>query len=81
MANLGLDPAHTSEFHVANMLQQSCLLTNVATPPCTPHPASRLINFHVGAAGSWIRDDVALNQSDPDHINIIVDQLQTLVNH
>ena len=57
MANLGLDPVHASEFYVANMLQQSHLLTNVATPPHTPHPASCPINFHVGAAGSQIGAD------------------------
>ena len=81
MANPGLDPVHTSKFHMADMLQRSCLLTNTATPPCTPHLVSHPINFHVGAIGSQIGDDMALNQSNPDHVNIIMDQLQTLVNH
>ena len=81
MANPGLDPVHTGEFHVANMLQWSHLLTNVDTPPHTPHPASHPINFCIGATGSQIGDDMALNQSDPDHVNAIADQLQTLVDH
>ena len=78
MANLGLDPVHTSKFHMANMLQQSHLLTNTNTPPRTPHPASCPIDFHVRAEGSQIRDNMALDRSDPDHVNIIADQLQIL---
>ena len=81
MANLGLDPVHTGEFHMANMLQQSHLLTNTDTPPHTPHPVSHPINFCIGSEGSQIGDDMVLNQSNPDHINVIVDQLQTLVDH
>ena len=69
MANPGLDPVHAGEFHMANMLQQSHLLTNTATPPCTPHPTSCPINFHIGAAGSQIRDNMVLDRSNPDHIN------------
>ena len=80
MANLGLDPVHTGEFHMADVLQQSCLLTNTDTPPCT-HPVSHPINFCVRATGSQIGDSMELNRSDPDHINVIVDQLQTLVDH
>ena len=81
MANPGLDPVHASKFHMANMLQRSHLLTNADTPPRTPHPASCPIDFHIRAEGSQIRDNMALNQSDPDHVNIIVDQLQILVDH
>ena len=40
MANPGLDPVHAAEFHIANMLRQSCLLTGMDTPPHTPHLAS-----------------------------------------
>ena len=81
MANLGPDPVHTGKFHVANMLQWSHLLTNVDTPPRTPHPVSHPINFCIGAASSQIGDDMALNQSNPDHVNTVADQLQTLVDH
>ena len=81
MANPGLDPVCTSKFHVANMLQQSRLLTNADTPPCTPHPVPCLINFRVRATGSQIGDNMALDRSDPDHVNSVADQLQTLVDH
>ena len=59
MANPGLDPVHATEFHIADMLQRSCLLTGVDTPPHTPHPASHPINFHVGA----VRLQIAANMS------------------
>ena len=59
--SLGMDPVHTTKFHVADMLQQSCLLTSADTPPHTPHPASCLINYCVGAKGLQIRDDMAIN--------------------
>ena len=52
MANPGLDPVNAAEFHIANMLQRSCLLTGMETPPCIPHPASHPIDFRVGAIGS-----------------------------
>ena len=81
MANLGLDPIHASEFYMADMLQQSCLLTNVTTPPHTPHPASHLIDFCVRAVGLQIGANMSFNQNDPDHVNTITDQLQTLVDH
>ena len=81
MANPGLDPVNTTEFHVADMLQRSCLLTSVDTPPHTPHPASHLIDFHIGAVSSQIGVDMSFNQSNPDHVNTIADQLQTLVDH
>ena len=61
MANPGLDPVHAGEFHVANMLQRSHLLTNMATPLRTPHPVSRLINFRIRAIGSQIGDDMVLD--------------------
>ena len=53
MANPGLDPIHASKFYMADMLQWSRLLTNIATPPCTPHPVSRPIKFHVRADTSF----------------------------
>ena len=73
MANPGLDPVHTSEFHIADMLQQSCLLTTVATPPHTPHLASHLIDFHIGAVGSQIGANTSFDQNDLNHINTIAD--------
>ena len=79
MANPGLDPVNAAKFHVANMLQRSCLLTGADTPPHTPHPASHPINFCVGAIRSQIRADLSFNQNDPDHVNNTVDQLWTLV--
>ena len=57
MANLGLDPVNTTEFHVADMLQWSRLLTGMETPPRIPHPASRPIDFRVGAIGLQITTD------------------------
>ena len=82
MANPGMDPVHATKFHMANMLQRSCLLTSTNTPPCTPHLVSHLIDYHVRAEGSQIRDDMVINQGDPDHARIIVDRLWTLVvNH
>ena len=61
MANLGLDPVHTSEFYMANMLQRSRLLTSIATPPHTPHPMSHLIDFRIGAVGLQIGADTSFN--------------------
>ena len=81
MANLGLDPVNTTKFHVADMLQQSRLLTGADTPPHTPHPASCPIDFHVRAVGLQIRANTSFNHNDPDHVNTIADQLWTLVNH
>ena len=81
MANPGLDPVNAAEFHVADMLQWSRLLTSVDTPPHTPHPASHPIDFHVGAVGLQIGADMSFDQNNPDHIKTITDQLWTLVNH
>ena len=81
MANPRLDPVHASEFYMANMLQWSRLLTNVAMPPRTPHLVSHPINFHVGAIGSQIGANTSFDRHDPDHINTITDQLQALVDH
>ena len=81
MANPGLDPVHAGKFHVADMLQRSCLLTTVATPPRTPHLASSLIDFCVRAIGSQIGADTSFNRNNPDHVDTIADQLQTLVDH
>ena len=78
MANLGLDPVNAAEFHVANMLQQSRLLTSTETPPRIPHPASRPIDFHVGAIRSQIATDTSFDPTDPDHVNNTADQLWTL---
>ena len=61
MANLGLDLVRTVEFHMANMLQRSRLLTSTDTPPHTPHPASCPINFHIRAVGSQIRVDMSFD--------------------
>ena len=79
MANPGLDPVHTAEFHIANMLQRSHLLTGTDTPPHTPHPASRSINFRVGAVGSQIAANTSFDPTDPDHVNNATDHLQMLV--
>ena len=73
MANPGLDPVHAAEFHVADMLQWSRLLTSADTPPHTPHLASRPINFRIGAVGSQIRVDLSFDQSTPDHVNTLAD--------
>ena len=79
MANPGLDPVNTAEFHVADMLQRSRLLTGTETPPCIPHPASCPINFRVGAIRSQIVTDTLFDPTDPDHVNNAADQLQTLL--
>ena len=78
MANLGLDPVNAAEFHVADMLQQSRLLTSTETPPHIPHPASHPIDFHVGAIGLQIATDTSFDPTDPDHVNNAADQLRTL---
>ena len=74
MANPGLDPVNATEFHVANMLQQSHLLTSTETPRI-PHPASHPIDFRVGAIGSQITTDTLFDPADPDHVNNTMDQL------
>ena len=61
MANLGLNPVHAAKFHMADMLQQSFLLTSADTPPHTPHPASCSIDFRVGAVGLQIGVDTSFN--------------------
>ena len=78
MANPGLDPVNTAEFHMADMLQRSCLLTGTETPPRIPHPASRPIDFHIGAIRSQIATDTSFDPANPDHVNNAADQLQTL---
>ena len=78
MANPGLDPVNTTEFHVANMLQRSRLLTGTETPPHIPHLVSHPIDFCVGAIGSQIVTDTSFDPADPDHINNAVDQLRML---
>ena len=78
MANPGLDPVNAAEFHIADMLQQSHLLTGTETPPCIPHLASRLIDFRVGAIGLQIATNMSFDPADPDHINNAMDQLRTL---
>ena len=78
MANPGLDPVHAAEFHVADMLQRSRLLTGTETPPRIPHPASRPIDFRVGAIGSQITINTSFDPADPDHVNNVADQLRTL---
>ena len=80
MANPGLNPVNATKFHIANMLQRSRLLTGTETPPRIPHPASRPIDFHVGAIGSQIVTNTSFDPADPDHVNNAVDQLRTLVN-
>ena len=80
MANPGLDPVQAAEFHVADMLQQSHRLTGTETPPHIPHPASHPINFHVRAIRSQITANTSFDQADPDHVNSVTDQLQTLGN-
>ena len=79
MANLGLDPVNAAEFHVADMLQWSHLLTGTETPPCIPHPASRPIDFRVGAIGLQIVTDTSFDPTDPDHVNNAADQLWMLL--
>ena len=78
MANPGLDPVNAAEFHVADMLQRSRLLTSTETPPCIPHSASHPIDFRVRAIGSQIATDTSFNPADPDHVNNTADQLQML---
>ena len=78
MANPGLDPVNAAEFHMADMLQRSRLLTGTETPPRIPHPASRPIDFRVGAIGSQIATDTSFDPTDPDHVNNAADQLRTL---
>ena len=78
MANPGLDPVNAIEFHVADMLQWSHLLTGMETPLRIPHPASRPIDFHIRAIGSQIITDTSFDPADPDHINNTADQLRTL---
>ena len=79
MANPGLDPVDAAEFHVADMLQRSHLLTGTETPPRIPHLASHPINFRVGAIGLQIATDTSFNPTNPDHVNNTADQLQTLL--
>ena len=79
MSNPGLDPVNAAEFHVADMLQQSHLLTGMETPPHIPHLASHPIDFRIGAIGSQIAADTSFNRANPDHINSTTNQLQTLV--
>ena len=78
MANPGLDPVNTTKFHMADMLQQSRLLTGTETPPRIPHPASRPIDFCVRAIGLQITTNMSFDPVDPDHINNTMDQLRTL---
>ena len=61
MANPGMDPVHAAKYHVADVLQQSCLLTAEDTPLCTPHPVSHPINYHIRAGGSLIRDNMVID--------------------
>ena len=79
MANPGLDPVDTTKFHMADMLQQSRLLTSTETPPHIPHPASRPIDFRARAIGSQITTDTSFNPANPDHVNNTADQSQTLL--
>ena len=81
MANPGMDPVHITEYHITNMLQWSHLLISTDTPLSTPHPASCLINYCVRAEGSQIGDGMVIDQSDPDHTRVIMDQLRTLADH
>ena len=81
MANLGLDPVQATKFHVADMLQWSRLLSSMDSPRHTTHPASRLINYRVGAIGSQSGVDSSFNRSDPDHVHTVANQLWTLVEH
>ena len=73
MANPGLDPVQATEFHMADMLQRSRLLSSVDSPQHTPHPASRPIDFHVGAVSSQIGVNMSFDQSDLDHVNTVAD--------
>ena len=78
MANPGLDPVNAAEFHVADMLQRSRLLTGTEAPPRIPHPASRPIDFRIRAIGSQIPIDTSFDPTNPDHVNNVTDQLRTL---
>ena len=78
MANPGLNPVNAAEFHVANMLQRSCLLTGTETPPRIPHLASRPIDFRIGAIGSQIATNTSFDPTDPDHVNNATDQFRML---
>ena len=78
MANPGLDPVNAAEFHIADMLQRSRLLTSTETPPRIPHPASRPINFRIGAIGLQITTNTSFDPTNPDHVNNTADQLRTL---
>ena len=78
MANPGLDPVNATEFHVADMLQRSHLLTSTETPPHIPHPASRPINFCARAIRLQIATDTSFDPANPDHVNNATDQLRTL---
>ena len=81
MANPGLDPVQAAEFHVADMLQWSLLLSSADSPRHTLHPASRPINYHIGVVRSPNGVDTSFDRSDPYHVNAVTDQLQTLVEH
>ena len=81
MANLGMDPVHAAEYHIAVLFQRSHLLTGVDTPLCTPHPASCLIDYCVRADVLQIGDEMWIDPSDPDSARIIADQLQTLLDN
>ena len=78
MANPGLDPVNAAEFHMANMLQRSHLLTSTETPPRIPHLASRPVDFCTGAIRSQIVTDTSFDLANPDHVNNAADQLRTL---
>ena len=78
MANPGLDLVNAAEFHMANMLQRSRLLTGMETPRI-PHLASCPIDFRARAIRSQIATDTSFDPADPDHINNTADQLRTLL--
>ena len=78
MANPGLDLVQATEFHVADMLQRSRLLSSVDSPRHTPHPASRPINYRVRVIGSQNGADLPFDRGYPDHVNAIADQLRML---
>ena len=61
MANPGLDPVQAAKFHMVDMLQWSRLLSSMDSPQHTPHPASHLIDFCVGAVGSQIGVDTSFD--------------------
>ena len=81
MANPGLNPVQAAKFHMADMLQWSRLLSGVDSPRHTPHPASRPIDYRVRVICSQNGADLPFDQSDPDHVNAIADQLRTLAEH